>query len=260
MPSSPEWNAAEYHRVSDPQVAWGRAVLARLELRGDERVIDAGCGTGRLTKDLAARLPGGTVVGLDASRQMLEQARTHLADSQTPVQLVEVLLPAMPIVNWADVVFSTATFHWVPDHPSLFANIYRALKPGGLLHAQCGGAGNLAEARRPAEELMALPPFAPFFRDWRSVWEFADDTQTAHRLAAAGFSDVQTSLEPAPIRFADEPSYRAFVETVVYRVHLSALPAHLRSSFLDEVVGRAVNAPNGPTLDYVRLNLTGRKR
>ena len=255
-----DWNAAEYHRVSDPQVAWGRVVLERLELRGDERVIDAGCGTGRLTKELAARVPRGAVVGLDASRQMLEQARAHLASAPTPVRLVEASLPAVPIAGWADVVFSTATFHWVPDHPALFANLFRALRPGGVLHAQCGGAGNLARARQPAEELMRRPPFAPWFVNWQRAWEFAGAEETAARLKAAGFSEVQTSLEPAPVTFTDEQSYRAFVATVVFRLHLAALPEALRPAFLDEIVNRLGPPSERFTLDYVRLNLRGRRR
>ena len=253
------WNAAEYHRVSDPQVSWGRAVLARLDLRGDERVIDAGCGTGRLTTELAARLPRGSVVALDASRQMLEQARRHLSDCVPPVRLVEALLPAMPFKGWADVVFSTATFHWVPDHPSLFANIIQALKPGGVLHAQCGGFGNLAVARRPAEDVMRLPQFAPWFTGWQRVWEFADDRVTADRLAAAGFTDIETSLEAAPVVFDDETAYRAFVSTVVFRLHLGRLPDNLRPAFLDEMVQRVQQLPQRFALDYVRLNVRARR-
>ncbi len=256
---SREWNAAEYHRVSDPQVSWGRAVLARLQLRGDERVVDAGCGTGRLTSELAARLPRGQLVGLDASRQMLEQARTHLAATPSIVGLVQASLPAMPLADWAHVVFSTATFHWVPDHPALFANVFRALRPGGLLHAQCGGAGNLTLTRAPAHEVMSLPAFAPSFTSWQRIWEFADAEVTARRLREAGFSDVETSLEPAPVVFDDESTYRAFVSTVVFRLHLAALPEHLREPFFYEVVRRVSALGNGFTLDYVRLNLRGRR-
>ena len=162
----PEWNAEAYHRVSDPQVSWGRAVLARLALGGDERVVDLGCGTGRLTRELAARLPHGDVVALDASRQMVEQAVAHLASVSPPVKFVEARLPHIPLAGWADVVFSTATFHWVRDHPALFSNILIALAPGGLLHAQCGGGPNLAQARAPADEVMRLPAFARWFADF----------------------------------------------------------------------------------------------
>ena len=259
LPDESHWDAEAYHRVSDPQVAWGRAVLSRLELRGDEIVLDAGCGTGRLTRELAARLPRGAVVALDASSQMLEQARTYLADCQPPVRFVRASLPVLPFDRVADVVFSTATFHWVPDHPALFANIHRALKPGGLLHAQCGGYGNLAIARTPAEALMKHPRFAKWFADWRPVWEFADASVTANRLATAGFRDIDTSLETAPVAFEDEAAYRAFVSTVVFRLHLAKLPDELRLAFLDELVERVRPMPEGFTLDYVRLNLRAQK-
>src|ERR1043165_8017790 len=105
-PDKNDWDASAYHKVSDPQFAWGRAVLGRLELRGNERVVDLGCGSGRLTRELAARLHNGQLVGLDASRPMLEQAREHLADSASSVPLVQASLPAIPLHRWADVVFS----------------------------------------------------------------------------------------------------------------------------------------------------------
>ena len=254
-----EWNAEEYHRLSDPQVAWGRTVLARLGLRGDERVADLGCGTGRLTKELAERLPGGQVVAIDASRQMIAQARAYLADVSSNVRFVQARLPEIPLAGWADVVFSTATFHWVRDHPALFSNILTALKPGGLLHAQCGGGRNLYEARRPAEGLMREPAFSRWFVDFQGAWEFADERVTRERLAAAGFTAIETSLEPAPVEFEDAASYRAFVATVVFRLHLARLPDALQPAFLDEIVERVSRLPQRFTLDYWRLNLRARK-
>ena len=258
-PGKNDWDAKAYHRVSDPQFAWGRSVLERLELIGNESVIDAGCGTGRLTRELASRLPQGAVIALDASRQMLEQARQHLADCQPPVQFVRASLPALPFAGWADVVFSTATFHWVADHPALCGNIFIALRPGGVLHAQCGGAGNLEQARAPAEDAMRLRQFAPSFADWQPVWEFADAEVTALRLKTAGFTDIETSLEPAPIVFDNERDYREFVSTVVFRLHLAKLPDDLRDPFLDEIIARVSRLPQRFTLDYVRLNMHARR-
>lgn len=254
-----EWNAEAYHRLSDPQVAWGRIVLARLALRGDECVVDLGCGTGRLTRELTARLPHGQVVALDASGEMLEQAVAHLADITPRVRFVQARLPDIPLAGWADVVFSTATFHWVRDHPALFSNILTALKPGGLLHAQCGGGPNLSAARRPAEDVMRMPAFARWFVDFDGAWEFADDRVTRERLAAAGFIAIETSLEAAPVEFEDETSYRAFVATVVFRLHLARLPESMRAVFLDEIVERVRRLPQGFTLDYWRLNLRARR-
>jgi trans-aconitate 2-methyltransferase len=256
---SREWNAASYHRVSNPQFAWGKAVLDRLPLRGDERVIDAGCGSGRLTAALLERLPHGRVVAIDRSRNMLEQARATLAPFAARVHFVQVAMPPLPMAGWADVVFSTATFHWVLDHPALFAQLLAALRPGGRLHAQCGGGANLVGAHALAEDVMALPAYAPYFAGWPRVWEFADAETTRARLSAAGFVDVDARLEAAPVTFPEASRYREFVSTVIYHPHLSRLPEPLRDGWLDEVTARAAASPAPFTLDYWRLNLSGRR-
>lgn len=122
-----------------------------------------------------------------------------------------------------------------------------------------GGFGNLAQARRPAEDVMRLPRFSRWFEGWGGAWEFATADRTAQRLAATGFTEVETGLEPAPVVFADEGPYRAFVAVVVFRLHLERLPDHLRAPFLDEIVARVVALPQRFTLDYVRLNLRARR-
>jgi len=255
--NSVEWNAAAYHRVSGPQFSWGLKVLDRLDLAGVTRVIDAGCGSGRLTGALLERWPEGTLLALDRSRNMLEQARAHLAPQHGPrVHFVQVALPDMPVAGWADVIFSTATFHWVLDHPALFENLRMALRPGGRLHAQCGGGPNLAEAHAFAEQVMAQPLFAPYFTGWRGPWEFASAEQAAARLKAAGFTGIETSLEPAPTVLEHEQAYRDFVTTVNFQPHLARLPQEpLRQRFIDDVTALSARAAVPYRLDYWRLNL-----
>jgi trans-aconitate 2-methyltransferase len=257
---STEWNASEYHRVSGPQVGWGRKVLSRLSVRGDERVIDAGCGTGRLTRELMARLPDGKLIAIDRSWNMLVTARANLRpEFGDRVAFAQVALPAMPVRAWADLVFSTATFHWIPDHAALFAGIFTALEPGGRLFAQCGGGPNLKRAHELAERVMSSEPFTPFFRDWPGPWNFAYADDSRERLEAAGFVDVATSLEEAPTTLVDEQSYREFVTTVIYHPHLAQLPeGALRTRFLDDVTLLASREDPPFTLDYWRLNLEGR--
>ena len=256
-----EWDAGSYHRVSGPQTEWGRRVLSRLELRGDERAIDAGCGTGRLTANLLERLPRGRLVAIDRSWNMLLTARANLRpDFGDRVAFACVALPQLPFCNWADLVFSTATFHWIRDHPALFAGIFAALRSNGRLFAQCGGGPNLARAHALAEGVMHQPPFARHYDGWSGVWEFATPDITAERLRGAGFIDVKTSLEPAPTTLADESSYREFVTTVIYNAHLSRLPAgSLRARFIDEITTLAARDDPPFTLDYWRLNLEGRR-
>jgi SAM-dependent methyltransferase len=256
-PRSAEWDATTYHRLSSPQVAWGERVLDRLELAGDETVVDAGCGTGKLTRELLERLPRGRVIAVDRSQNMLVAARTHLLPQfDGRVSFLQADLAELQLDGVADVVFSTATFHWVLDHPRLFRALYMALKPGGRLHAQCGGGPNLAHVLERASRIMAMPPFAPHFVGWSGPWEFADPDTTLWRLGEAGFEDIATSLEAAPVVFGTAEEYRSFVETVIFRVHLERLPPGLRAPFLDQLVD-AARAEDPPfSLDYWRLNLS----
>lgn len=256
-----EWNAASYHKVSAPQTSWGQKVLNRLHVNGDERAIDAGCGSGRLTGELMERLPGGRLIAADRSWNMLITARANLRPVLgSRVSFVQLSLPDLPFSNWADLVFSTATFHWVKDHPALFAGILETLRPGGRLHAQCGGGPNLRRAHQLGVQVMRMAQFAPFFADWPGPWEFAYADVTAQRLARAGFVDVDTSLEEAPTTLASEADYREFVTTVIYHPHLERLPnADLKQAFIDRVTELAAAEPVPFTLDYWRLNMSAKK-
>jgi trans-aconitate 2-methyltransferase len=254
------WNAAAYHKVSGPQTSWGQKVLERLELRGDERAIDAGCGSGRLTGELLARLPTGTLIAIDRSWPMLVTARANLRAFGNRVRFAQVALPAMPFSAWADLVFSTATFHWIADHRALFRSIFEALRPGGRLVAQCGGGANLERAHGLAEQVMRDEPFRAFFAEWSRPWEFASAQTTADRLHDAGFTAIDTGLEPAPTAFPTEADYREFVTTVIYHPHLEQLPsAELKQDFIDRVSGLAADDDPPFTLDYWRLNMSAQK-
>jgi trans-aconitate methyltransferase len=258
-----EWNAAKYHAVSDPQFKWGQAVLERLRglgLRGGEVIVDAGCGTGRLTAELLERLPDVKVVALDGSRQMLDIARRELARFGDRVSFVHADLEAWHDDGCADVVFSTATFHWVRNHPKLFGNLYRSLRAGGWLLAQCGGDGNLATHHVRSDELMRSERFAPHFIAWPRPWEFASAETTRARLTDAGFVRVETSIEPADVFFSNADDFREFVTTVVFRLHLAQLPDEtLRTEFLRRITEMSANDDPPFCLDYKRLNILAQR-
>jgi trans-aconitate 2-methyltransferase len=244
-----DWDAGTYDRVSDPQFGWALEQLERLELAGDEVVLDAGCGSGRVTAELVKRVPRGRVYGVDVAPSMVEHARAALGAKATILcqELVELELPE-PV----DVVFSNATFHWIHDHEALFAALHRGMKPGGRLLAQCGGQGNIDAFRELADAVAAEEPFAPHFEGWRRPWNYASADQTAERLASAGFVDVETWLQPKRVEAG-----RPFVETVCLVRHLDPLPDELRPRFVDRVLARCGEPV---VLDYVRLNMTGRRR
>lgn len=255
-----EWNASAYHTLSDPQFRWGLDVLGRLTLRGDETVLDAGCGTGRLTAKLAERLPRGRVLACDLSENMVRGARDFLAPRFGA--RVEVFAADMAHLNLAaavDGIFSTAAFHWVLDHDALFASLFRALKPGGWLIAQCGGGPNLARLFGRVAQLQMQSPFAGHFKNWKRPNYFATPVETTERLIDAGFHDAEAYLTPAPTTFADAQSFRAFITTVCVAKQLKELPAQLHEAFLDPLVSAAAHDDPPFTLDYQRLNISARK-
>lgn len=194
------WEAAAYDCVSTVQQGWGRRVLAGLALRGYETVVDAGCGTGRLAMLLAEALPRGRVLAVDTSAEMLSVAGRNFLGLGN-AWLLRADLAALPLAGAVDVIFSNATFHWVTDHDSLFGSLAGALKPGGTLAAQCGGAGNLERAHSIELKVAAAPRFARYFGAWREPYHFATPEETRGRLAAAGFTDIEVSLVAAPTPF-----------------------------------------------------------
>lgn len=257
--SSREWNSAAYHRLSGPQVSWGKKVLSRLRLRGDEVVLDAGCGTGRLTAELLEALPRGYVVGVDLSRNMLGSAREHLAQFGSRAGLVACDFLNLPFDEAFDGIVSTAAFHWVLDHDRLFANLRRALAPGGWLEAQCGGGPNLAMLRERANALAAKAKFAGFFAGFREPWLYQYAEQAAEGLRRAGFVGVETSIEAAPTVLANAGEYKEFVRNIILRRHLESLPSdELREEFMTELTQQASGDDPPFLLDYWRLNLRGR--
>ena len=256
-----EWNAESYHRVSNPHVNWGLAVLELLPLAGDELVIDLGCGTGRLTAKLLDRLPRGRVVAIDRSATMTRAAHEHLTPLfPSHVDIVMADATAVPVAGAADAVFSTATFHWIPSHEALFASIFGALKPGGRLVAQCGGGKNLERVHDRCERLINAPEFRDYFTRWQDPWNYAGPEATAARLTAAGFVDVSTNLESSPVRFGDAASFAEFITTVICRPHAACLTdERARDAFIGSLT-RDAAADNPPfELDYWRLNMRARK-
>jgi trans-aconitate methyltransferase len=257
----PEWDASTYHRIADPHTDWGARVLDRLPLRGDELVVDAGCGTGRVTALLLERLPDGMVIGVDRSANMLREAAAWLKPRyKNRVSFVQADLLKLRLRGQVDAVFSTATFHWIPDHPALFANLHRHLKPGGWLVAQCGGGPVLARLRARAEALMRSAPYQAYFEGWAGPWNFADDRLTGQRLEEAGFVEVETTLQETPLVLEDANAYRDYLRTVIFGVHLDRIPEDaLRHQFVEALTRQAASDDPPYLLDYWRLNMRARR-
>jgi trans-aconitate 2-methyltransferase len=246
MDSKPrDWNAESYQRVSAPLEAMGREVLDRLELQGDERVLDAGCGTGRVTAALVERLPRGHVIAVDGSPSMVDQARERLGPG---VEVFVADLVELKLDEPVDAILSTATFHWIADHDRLFERLFAALRPGGRIVAQCGGAGNVATVQAAIDAVAE-----PALEGWPGPWNFQSPEQTAARLERIGFTEIRTW--PQDVR-VEPDDMREYLGTVVLGSHLERIPEERRAAFVDAVLAELPE----PAIGYVRLNLIARKR
>lgn len=242
-PMATRWDAHSYDRSSCPQQTWGATVLARLAgIAPDASVLDVGCGTGRVTQQLAVLVPHGRVLAIDASPEMVDLARKRLGGCAR-VWCEDVL--QLDLDEPVDAVVSTATLHWVTDHDRLWTRLGSALRAGGMLEVQCGGAGNIARVQGAIEA--AARETAPELLDF-SPWLFADAAETERRLHTAGFSEARCWLEEQPTYPED---LGMFVRTSILPAHLARLPEGRREQFASDVVER-VRLP----LDYVRLNVS----
>ncbi|MFT3862779.1 MAG: methyltransferase domain-containing protein [Solirubrobacterales bacterium] len=244
-----EWDATGYQRVSVPHEEWAAALMERLPLAGDETVLDAGCGTGRVTRMLVERLPAGRIVAVDGSPAMVEKVREVVRPTDSAFVAD---LTALELEEPVDAIVSSAVFHWIPDHEALFARMRAALRPGGRIEAQCGGKGNLDEFRRVSGEIVAREPYAAHLEaaGFEEPWFYADAEETAERLRAAGFDEVRTWLQPWDVI---PPDPREFMRTLILKPHVDSLPAALHERLLDEVAA-AVGDPF--SIRYVRLNIS----
>jgi trans-aconitate 2-methyltransferase len=240
-----EWDAAAYDALPLPHLRWGRRTLGRLDLAGDETVLEAGCGTGRDTEALLDLLPKGRVVAVDASASMLDRLRARLDGRLDRVDVIQAdLTRPLPIDIEVDAVSSVATFHWIHDHDAVFGNIAAVLRPSGRFAVDCGGAGNVAAVRTAVHDVLGEPA--------DDMWHFAGVDDTRARLERAGFTDVDVDLVPDPARLEPGEQFHGYLATVVLGAHLKRMAQEERQEFVEAVAARL----DEPVVDYVRLVCT----
>jgi trans-aconitate 2-methyltransferase len=242
-----EWDAPAYDTLNAPMNERGNDAVARLDLRGDETVLDAGCGTGQVTATLLERLPHGRVIALDGSTAMLEAAGKRFAgDARVSLVHADLGEPLSGPLGGelVDAIVSTSTFHWVRDHDALFRNVAAVLKPGGQLVVDCGGAGNIADVLELLRQLGHED----------HPWCYAGIEETEARLRAAGFDRTDVRLVPRTTRFDSVEQLERFFTTVALRTFATDLGPVDGPALVREVAARLPE----PALHWVRLEIVAR--
>jgi trans-aconitate 2-methyltransferase len=240
---------------------WAQQVIDDLGLRGDETVLDAGCGSGSVTFDLLERLPRGRVYAVDASEEMIASLAKQLdARGAMNVTPIHASLTDFTLPEQVDVVFSNAVFHWIPDDAALFGALHHATKPGGRMRAQCGGYGNNAHVLEAVAAVRQDERFQRHLGDFRDSKTYRTPEEAARSLEAAGWRDVRATLFEAPIPFEDDGDAALYIATILLRDHVARLPEDLREPYCQAVVGETKRRWGSPYVaDYVRLNMWASK-
>jgi trans-aconitate 2-methyltransferase len=243
-----EWDARSYDALPLPHEHWGATAIAQLRLKGNETVLDLGCGTGRDAEHLLSLLPRGHVVAVDGSQRMLGELRRRLANDLDRVTVIQAdLCQPLRLAQAVDAALSVATLHWLPDHAAVFRNVAAVLRPGGQLIAECGGYGNIVTFRTALLEVSGT--------DGGEIWNFADVQETTQHLQEAGFTDVAVRLVPDPARLEEGEQLEAFIATVMLGAQLREMSSEDRRPFVHEVA----QSLHEPVIDYVRLQISAKR-
>jgi len=251
------WNAGDYARHSDSQKKWGKELMAKLQLAGDERLLDIGCGDGKLTAEIAERLPRGTVVGIDSSAEMIALANTRYPRERfANLLFLEMDARRISFPAEFDIVFSNAALHWVIDHRPVLKGIHAALKPGGRLLIQMGGRGNAAAVVSVIEEVMAEEKWRPFFDNFVFPYGFYGPEEYRSWLTAAGFDGecIRLSLTPRDMVHRNVENFKGWIRTT-WLPYLQRVPSRQREVFIDTLTQKYLEVfpPDGAGCIHVLM-------
>jgi len=240
------WDPDDHGRNASAQTAWAAGLIPLLDLSGNEAVLDLGSGDGRVTAELADLVPGGRVVGLDASPSMIAHARRHHARIRPNLEFVLGDMEAIPLQDRFDRVYSNAALHWARDLVAVTRGIARALRHGGRAVLQCGGVGNAAPMVAVLDELIRSPSWSPFFPDTAFRYTFIDDAAFRAQLVKAGLVPVDVRPIPTTMTMAGRDGLTGWIRTTWLR-YTGSVPDDRREAFIDALVeGLLTLHPPGP--------------
>jgi len=237
-----KWNAENHHKSSSEQQKWARELISKLGLKGSERVLDIGCGDGKVTAEIAEKLPKGSVLGIDNSEEMISFAQENF-DSERYPNLTFQLMDAKEInfISEFDVVFSTATLHWVIDHLPVIKGIKRSLKPGGRILLQMAGKGNAAKILKDSETIVHSKKWQRYFTDFTFPWAFYGVDEYKVWLKDIGFKAKRIELIPKDMIHKGKEGLMGWIRTT-WLPFTQRIPEEFREDFIGEIADRYIQS------------------
>ncbi len=234
------WDPQDYHASSAPQQAWAEELIGKLGLQGAERVLDLGCGDGKVTAAIARRVPRGSVVGIDSSPEMIAFARTSFpGDQYGNLRFAVMDMRELAFDGEFDVVYSSAALHWVREQERVLAGIRRALRPSGRALLQMGGRGNAAHILAVLDHMVAEPAWREYFVNFPFPYTFPDTAEYRTLLGNTALHPRRVDIIPKEMVHRTREDCAAWIRTT-WLPYLERLPEGLRERFIDEVIGHYI--------------------
>ncbi|MHC4124094.1 MAG: class I SAM-dependent methyltransferase [Planctomycetota bacterium] len=256
-----EFDPEKYKKASTHQRQWGKKLIAELNLKGSEMVLDLGCGDGGVTAQLAELLPDGLVIGIDASQSMIDSAQKDHKAKNLSFDLMDI--NKINFESEFDVVFSNATLHWVKDHNKLLANVYKSLKADGILRFNFAADGNCSHFFRVIKQVMAQKEYADYFNDFDWPWYMPAVDEYEKNLKQFAFKEAKVWGENADRYFADSEEMAGWIDQPSLVPFLKCVEMSDKQPFRDTVVKRMVKEtiqPDGTCFEtFRRINVFAKK-
>lgn len=229
------WDAEDYKKSSREQQKWARELIAKLNLRGSERVLDLGCGDGKVTAEIALNLKRGGVHGIDSSPEMIDLAKKTFSKEKYPNLSFELCdARELNFNEEFDVVFSNAALHWILDQKKVLNGIKRSLKPGGRCVIQMGGKGNAQDIIKILDSMLVAEPWKQYFQNFKFPYFFAADKEYTGLLHESGLDPVRVELIPKDMKHSGKEGLKSWLRTT-WLPYTSRIPENLQKYFIDDL-------------------------
>jgi len=258
-----KWDATDYAKSSAVQQRWARELLAKLDLQGNERLLDLGCGDGKVTAEIAPLLPDGVVMGVDNSAEMIELAQSRFTSEYPNLNFQVADALNLNFNEEFDVVFSNAVLHWVADHASVLRGVSDSLKPGGRILLQMGGRGNAAQVIVAMDTVRSMPKWRDSFIGFQFPYSFYGTEEYTKWLPEAGLVPVRMELIPKDMAHVDRSAFEGWLRTT-WLPYIRRVPEDQGQEFLEQVVDVYLAAnPQSPDgivhVEMIRLEVEAKK-
>ncbi len=250
-----QWDAGDYAKNSGAQMEWANELIAKLNLKGDESVLDIGCGDGRVTREIADCLPKGSVVGIDNSLEMIRLAKASFPKDQFANLRFETGDAGnLKIDSRFDIIFSNAALHWVKDHRPVLAGIKKCLKPNGRILLQMGGQGNALAIFRVLETLVNQRDWSPYFNGFTFPYGFYDDKIYSQWLHETGLEPIRVELIPKDMIYEDINGLEGWIRTT-WLPYTNRVPDDLKETFINTLAKTYIQFHPSPNDDKIHVGM-----